>query len=269
MLEALGRDAADNPAHRRRSRQRNRANVGMLGDRSTYVRTESAHDVDDALGQARVAEGANQIKGRERRVLRGLNDASVAANDRRQKLPRRNRHGKVPRRDHAAHADGLAHGHGELVGHFRRNGGAEQPAPFAGVVIGGVNGFLHVAAGLGQHLAHFAGHLAGILFLALDQDLGGAENDLGAARSRHQSPLGEGALGGGDGGVHVRFGGFLEDADQIAGVGGIAIFEGLSGRGLDPLAVNEILENLGLAVAERGGLVKVSVAMMSPEILNS
>src|ERR1035441_7770441 len=61
-----------------------------------------------------------------------------------------------------------------------------------------------------------------------------------------------GGLGGSDGRVHVSLGGFLEDADQVAGVGGIAVLERLSGRGLDPFAVNEILENLGLAVVERG-----------------
>ena len=253
MLEALGSDAADDSAHSGRSRQRNGANVAVLGDRRADFSAKSGHDVDDALGQASVGKRANQVEGRKRRVLRRLNDASIAADDRRQQLPRRNRHGEIPRRDHAADADGLAHGHGELVRHLRRHGGAEQPAAFAGVVVGGVDGFLHVAAGLGQNLAHLAGHFASVLFFALDQNLGRAENDLSPSRCGNQSPFGEGALGGVDGGIHVSFGRFLEDPDQVAGVGGIAIFERLSGRGLDPLAVNEILENLGLAVAQSGG----------------
>src|SRR6202011_2170045 len=118
--------------------------------------------------------------------------------------------------------------------------------------IRGINGFLHVAAGLRENLAHLAGHLASVVILALDENLGGAENDLSAARGRNQSPLGEGALGGGDGSVHVGLSGFLEDADHVASVGGIAILESLSRRGLDPLAVNEILENLGRAVAKSG-----------------
>ena len=103
-----------------------------------------------------------------------------------------------------------------------------------------------------EHLAHFAGHVAGVLFFALDENFGGAENDFGAARSGNQTPFGEGALGGVDGGVHVGFGGFLEDADHVAGVGGIAVFERFSGRGFDPLAVDEILENFGWIVAEDG-----------------
>ena len=77
------------------------------------------------------------------------------------------------------------------------------------------------------------------------QNFGGAKNDLGAARSRNQPPLGEGALGRVDGGINVGFGGFLKDADHVARVGGIAIFESLAGRGFDPLAVDEILEDFG------------------------
>src|SRR6202043_3160289 len=123
----------------------------------------------------------------------------------------------------------------------------------AGIIVGRVNGFLHVAARLGENLAHLASHVPGVVLLALDENLGGAENNLSAARGGNQSPLGEGALGSGDGSVHVGLGGFLKYADQAASVGGIAIFEGLSGRGLDPLAVNEILENLGRAVAKCGG----------------
>src|SRR5207302_2934125 len=56
VLETLGGDAADDAAHRGRSRQRNRTNVGMLGERSPHIRAKSAYDVDDALGQARVGQ---------------------------------------------------------------------------------------------------------------------------------------------------------------------------------------------------------------------
>ena len=253
MFETLGGDAADDAADGGRSGERDGAHVGMLGERRADFGAESGDDVDDAFGQAGVGQRAHQIESGERSVLRGLDDAGVAADDGGQQLPRRNRHGEIPGRDHAADADGLAHGHGELVGHLRGHGGAEEAAAFAGVVVGGVDGFLHVAASFGEHLAHFAGHVAGVLFFALDQNFGGAENDLGAARSGNQTPLGEGALGGVDGGVHVGLGRFLEDADHVAGVGGIAVFESLSGRGFDPLAVDEVLEDSGWAVAESGG----------------
>ena len=169
-----------------------------------------------------------------------------------QQLPGGNRHGKIPRRDHAADADRLAHGHGEFVGQLRRNCRAEHTAAFASVVVGGVDGLLHVAASFVQHFAHFAGHLAGIVFFAFDENFGGAKNDFGAARRGHESPLREGALGSVDGSVNIRFGRFLKDADHVARIGGIAIFERLAGRGFDPLAVDEILEDFGRNLAKRG-----------------
>src|SRR5581483_61741 len=53
--------------------------------------------------------------------------------------------------------------------------------------------------------------------------------------------------------VYVLFSGLLEDADQLAGIGGIAVFERFPGRGLYPLAVNEVLEHPRLACAEARG----------------
>src|ERR1017187_82936 len=228
VFESLGRDAAYDAADGGRSGERDGAHVGVLGERSAYVRAEAGHDVDDAFGKAGVGEGANQVERGEWGVLRGLDDAGVAADDGGQQLPGRDRHGKVPGRDHAADADGLAHGHGELVGHLGGDGGAEEAAAFAGVVVSGVDGFLHVTARLGEHLAHFAGHVAGVIFFALDENFGGAENHFGAARGGDEAPFGEGALGRVHGGVDVGLGGLLEDADHVARVGGIAVFESLS-----------------------------------------
>ena len=252
MLEALSGDAAHDATNCGRAGQRDGAHVAMLGERRPYLRAEAGHDVDDAFGKSGIDQRANQVEGRQRRVLRGLDDAGVAADDGGQQLPRGDRHGKIPGRDHAADADGLPHRHRELVGHFRGRGGTEHAAPFAGVVVSSVDGFLHVAAGLGEHFTHFAGHVAGMVLLALNQNLGGAEDDLRTARGGDEAPLGECSLGGSDGRVHVSLAGFLEDADYLAGVGGIAIFKRLSARGLDPLAVDEVLENPSLGVAEGG-----------------
>ena len=203
MLEALGRDAAYDSTYCGRSGQRYGANLRMLGDRRADFGAESGDDVDHALGQPRVGQCSHEIESRERCVLRGLDDAGVAADDCGQKLPRRDRHGKIPRSDHAAYADRLAHRHGELVRHLRGNGGAEQAPSFAGVVIGGVNRFLHIAPGFGQDFTHLASHVPRVVFFAFDQDLGGAEYDLGTPRGRHQSPFLEGALGGLHCGIHV------------------------------------------------------------------
>jgi len=99
---------------------------------------------------------------------------------------------------------------------------------------------------------HFPGHVASAFFFALNQNFGGLEDQLGATGRGDQAPPGEGALGGVHGGIHVGFAGFLEDAHYVAGVGGIAVFESLSGGRLDPFAVDEVLVNLGrISVANR------------------
>ena len=187
----------------------------------------------------------DEIQGRERRVLRGLDYRGVAGDQRGEELPRRDRHGEVPGRDHGADAQRLADGHGELVGQLRGDGRPEQAAAFAGSVVAAVDGFLHVAAGLLDDLAHLAGHVAGVFFLARDQELRSLVQHLGAARRRHQTPLLERLLGGLDGVVHVFLAGFLEDADHFARVGGIEVFKGSTGAARDPLAADKVLEHLG------------------------
>src|SRR5580698_2105697 len=245
MFEALGCDLAYNSAYGAGSGQRNGFDVGMLRQRAAYFGAETSDDVDDAFGQAGVDQGADEVKSGKRGVLSGLDDTSVAADDGWQQLPGWNCHGEIPRGDHAADAERLADGHGKLVGKFGGGGGAEHAAAFAGHVVGGVDGLLDVAASFFQHFAHFAGHVTGEFFFAAQQDFGGAIDDLGAARSRHQSPLFEGMFGGLDGGFNIRRTGLLEDADHVTSVGGIAIFESVAGRGFDPFAINEILINLG------------------------
>ena len=101
-----------------------------------------------------------KLIGRQRRDLGRLEDDGVAAHQRRNDLPRRNRHRKIPRRDHPAHADRLAHRHRELVAHLGRRGLPVQPPAFAGGEISHVDRFLDVAARLVKHLAHLARHVA-------------------------------------------------------------------------------------------------------------
>ncbi len=217
----------------------------MLGERRADFRAEAGDDVHDALGNAGVDERFDEIEDGERRVLRGLDDAGVAGDERGEELPRRDGHGEVPWRDHGADADGLAHGHSELVGQFGGDGVAEHAAAFPGHEVSGVDGFLGVAARFFQDLAHLASHVARVVFLALFENLGGAIEHFGAARRGHETPFGEGAGGGVDGGVDVVLGGALEDADDFASVGGVEVLEGLSGAGRDPFTIDEVLINAG------------------------
>ena len=140
-----------------------------------------------------------RLIGGERRVFAGLMTQVLPQTSAGKSFQRGDGHGEVPGRDHAADADRHADGHGEFVLQLGGGGLAEETAALAGHVEGGVDGFLHVAAGLGQDLAHFAGHVAGVLFLALEEELAGAVEDLGALGRGNEPPGGEGFRGGGDG----------------------------------------------------------------------
>ena len=55
----------------------------------------------------------------------------------------------------------------------------------------------------------------------------------------------EGGVSGFDGEVDFHGTGALEDADELAGVGRIAILAGVAGAGWNPLSINEVAEGLG------------------------
>ena len=146
----------------------------------------------------------------------------------------------------------MAYRHGELVGQLRRCGGTEHATALTRHVVGGVDCFLGIAAGLLNDLAHFAGHVAGILFLALGQHLSRKKNDLRPPRRRNQPPAFEGQSGGFHGRVYVVFAGFLEDRDDLPGIGRVPVFKGFARRGFNPLAINKIPINLGIPARQTG-----------------
>src|SRR5438874_2019857 len=102
----------------------------------------------------------------------------LAADQRWNDLPGRDRHREVPGRDDRAHAERLAHRHRKLVAQLRWHGLAEHPPPFPGDVEGHVDGFLDVAPRLVQDLAHLARHVSRKGLFAVDEDLRRAEEDL-------------------------------------------------------------------------------------------
>ena len=68
-----------------------------------------------------------------------------------------------------------------VIAHLSRNSlGTVSPKarrPCSGDELAHVDCFLDVAASLGEHLAHLAGHQARKVFLALLEQLGGAQDD--------------------------------------------------------------------------------------------
>ena len=75
----------------------------------------------------------------------------------------------------------------------------------------------------------------------LVQDVGGLVEDVAARRSADGAPAGEGGRGGRGGRIDVGGGALDERADDLIGIGRIAIFK--SGAGSDPLAVDVVSEH--------------------------
>src|SRR5712691_6753709 len=125
------------------------------------VRPTSVEPVDEVQHPARkprLGEDLDEERGEERRVLRRLEDHGVAADERREDLPGRDRQREIPRRDRGHHADRHADRDAELLRQLAGRLDAEEPAAFAEHVLGGVDSLLHVAERLRQHLAHLARH---------------------------------------------------------------------------------------------------------------
>ena len=215
----------------------------MTRDRRARIGAVAEHDVHHAARQAGFGEHLHQVVSRKRRVFGRLDDHRVAANERRNRFPRRNRHREIPRRDQSRDADWRAHAHCKFVGQLGRSGLAELAAAFAGHQVGHVDGFLHVAARFGEHFAHFARHVDREIFFALGKNFGGAVKNLGALGRRREAPILEGALRGVDRLVDVLGARCREHADQLARVRGIAVFDGLAAARGNPFPIDVILKD--------------------------
>ena len=59
-----------------------------------------------------------------------------------------------------------------------------QTATFAGSVVSAIDGFLDIAAGFFQNLAHLARHVRGVLLLVAHENLANAKHEFGSLRRR-------------------------------------------------------------------------------------
>ena len=226
-----------------RAGERDDRDAGVPHERIARGLAVAVHDVHDASGHAGLLEQLDEALRQERRVLGRLQHDRVAADERGRELPRRDRDREVPRRDRADDADRHAHRHVELVAQLRRCRLPPHAPALARHVVGHVDGFLDVAAGLGLHLPHLVRHQVGErVLLALEHP---REAHTGsrraAARARAASP--ERRLRGLDRAVDVFGARLREEADRLAGRR-VTALEGLAGYGADPLAADEVLEGL-------------------------
>ena len=197
-------------------------------------------DVDDPLRNAGFVEQLDEALPERGCVCRRLEDDRVSGDERGRDLPRGDRDREVPRRDDADDADGHPDRHVELVRELGGRRLAEEAPALAAHVVAHVDRFLHVAAGLRLDLPHLVGHQIGDLGLVLEKELREAEEDLAATWSRHESPVLERLFRSSDGTIDVLGARLRERPDELA-VGRACRIEGVTGRGVDPLAADVIL----------------------------
>ena len=224
-----------------RAGQRHDGHVGVADDPVADVAPEAVDDVDDAVRHAGLGQQLDEALAERGRVVRGLEDDGVAADERRHDLPGGDRDREVPRRDHADDADRHADAHVELVGELGGRRLAVEAPALAGHVVAHVDRFLDVSPGLGEHLAHLARHQLGELLLVLGDERREAEDDLAALRRGHEPPAPVRLLGRLDRAVDVLRAGARERPDRLARRRAQAL-ERLAAGGVDPLAADEVLE---------------------------
>ena len=200
--------------------------IGVPHQRHADVCAGPHHEIQHARRQPGVLEDAHEVDGAERRITRRLEDHRIAGDQRGQRLPRRDANGKFHGVMQAIDAHRLAQAIRRLVRQLRRHDGPEEAPPLARHVVGHVDGFLHVAARLHQHLAHLARQVAGDLLFAILQQPRHAIEYLAAFGCGRLAPRREGRLRRRHRAVHVRLRRAREKPDQLA-VRGIAVLRGL------------------------------------------
>ena len=131
---------------------------------------------------------------------------------------------------HVAHAVGAG-----------RDDAAVGALPLAGEPVDDVGGAQHLHLGLRQDLALLLGEHLGDLVGAGAHEVGGLAQDLAALEGRHPAPGLEALVDGGQRLVEVALGDVPQLADRLA-VGGVDDVLGLGSGGLDPVAVDVVLE---------------------------
>ena len=243
MLEIGRAGFGDEPAHRTRSGEADDRHGFVSRERRTGIGPVAAHQVHDASRHTRFGQYLYEVIRGKRRIFGGFQHDRISADQGRHHLPRGNGHREIPRRDHPADADGLPHAHGEFVGQFRRRGLTKEPAAFAGHVVGHVDGFLHVAARFFEDFTHFAGHVLGKILFALDEQLGGAEQNFRAFGRGYQPPFFVCFCCRFYRRIDIFVGRGHEHSHQLIAVRGVAVFVGFARARLHPFAVDKVLEN--------------------------
>jgi hypothetical protein len=139
---------------------------------------------------------------------------------------------------------GVTHRHVKLVRKLGGDGVSEEAPPLPSRIVRRVDSFLDVPPRLGKHLPHFARHLPREILLAGHHEIPDSAHDVAPLRCRREAPSVKCGACGADRLPDILLPRFREYADHFVPSRGIPVLERLSGRGINPLPVDEILEFL-------------------------
>ena len=216
-LQIAGRSAQHLLSGRHIAREGRHANARVSDQRCTDALAAPADDVDDALRE-QFAKIFRQLQRREGRLLRGLEDHSVASGKGRCQLPRRHHQRIVPRCDRGDHAHRIAADHA---------GESGQKLPAERSVLGPRGAgeeSKHIRDGGDLIVLHRRDRLAGVARLELGKRrsvaldvIGQLEQQGGTVLRCGPRPGVEGAFGRRHGGIHLSATGFGHLHDRFAG----------------------------------------------------
>ena len=194
-------------------------------------------EIHHPFGHSAFFEQFDKLRRDGRRIARRLQDDGVAADDRGQRHAGHDGAGKIPRRNHRAHAQRNVGQGVALAGQLHRRLGLGEAQRLARVELAEVDGLGDVGIGLKPVLRNFKDQPGHEFQLALAHQIAHAKQQRRALFGGSVSPAFEGLRSGIDGGLNVLLAGFLMDADHFGGFGRIDGTDLV--RGLDAFAAND------------------------------
>ncbi len=196
--------------------------------------------IEDPVRQSRLVQDGRQRLGHCGGRSRRLHHHRIAKGQCRGRLPRRDGHGKVPRRNQAEHAHGLAPRPGLDARPDRGHRLAMQAQGLASEIAEHPPGAGHLADALGEGLALLARQQPSQRLAPLQQQGGGTVQNVGPHFRRSAGPAVKGVTRGGDGGLNLGRARLRQVGDHLIGVRGVGPHRGPVG--LDPLAVDPVAQ---------------------------
>ena len=232
-----GRHFVDVQTDFARTGEGDESSFGMRDHGIAEAGSGAGTEIHHALRHPRFFEQFDKLRGDGRRVARRLQDHRVAAHDRRHCHSGHDGAGKIPRRNHGAHAQGNVHQSIALPGQLNGCLGLRESQGLAGIELAEIDRLGNVGVGLSPVLADLEDQPRHEFHLALAQQITDAVHQAGALFDGSAAP----GFEGGERGLHRRLdvfsARFLMDADNLRRLRRVQRFD-LVGS-LEPLAADD------------------------------